>query len=147
MSSRLLETKKAFKSVTRLIDQQIRAKASNSKDLEEYRKIVEVAFYILAFGQFEYLVKKEANGIINAKAGLNTLDGVAWTILKQKGDVPLRKMLEIIYHADPKKLNSLNDAYTIRNDSVHNNAKLPKEAKDIELFILGLEELVADFDK
>lgn len=145
--SRLKETKRAFEKVTMLLDQEIRKKASNSKDLESYRAIVEIAFYILAFGQFEYLVKREANGIIDVNAALKTLDGRAWKILQQKGDVPLRKLLDLIYHADPKVLKSLNDSYTIRNDSVHSNQVLPKEAKDVKLFIQELEELVDNFDR
>jgi len=145
--SRLIETKRAFDKVTTLLDQEIRKKASNSKDLEKYRAIVEIAFYVLAFGQFEYLVKREANGIIDQNAALKTLDGRAWEILQQKGDVPLRKLLELIFHTDQKLLKSLNDSYSIRNDCVHGNQLLPKEAKDVGYFIQGLEELVENFDR
>lgn len=145
--SRLTDTKRAFDKVTSLLDQEIRKKSSNSKDLEKYRAIVDIAFYVLAFGQFEYLVKREGNGIIDENAALKTLDGRAWKIVQQKGDVPLRKMLDLIYHADHKLLNSLNESYSIRNDSVHGNQMLPKEAKDVALFIQHLEELVADFDR
>ena len=145
--SRLTETKRAFDKVTALLDQEIRKKTSNSKDLEKYRAIVEIAFYVLAFGQFEYLVKREANGIIDENAALKTLDGRAWKIVQQKGDVSLRKLLDLIYHTDQKVLKSLNDSYTIRNDSVHGNQMLPKEAKDVALFVQQLEELVESLDK
>jgi len=145
--SRLIETKRAFDKVTTLLDQEIRKKTSNSKDLENYRAIVEIAFYVLAFGQFEYLVKREAIGIIEENAALKTLDGRAWKIVHQKGDVPLRKMLELIYHSNQKVLKSLNESYSIRNDSVHGNQLLPKEAKDVTLFIQQLEELVANLER
>ena len=145
--SRLTETKRAFNKVTNLLDQEIRKNSSNSKDLEKYRAIVEIAFYVLAFGQFEYLVKREATGIIDQNAELKTLEGRAWKIVQQKGDVPLRKLLDLIYHADQKVLKSLNESYTIRNDSVHGNQMLPKEGKDVALFIQQLEELVDNLDK
>lgn len=145
--SRLTDTKRAFDKVTALLDQEIRKKASNSKDLEKYRAIVDIAFYVLAFGQFEYLVKREATDIIDENAALKTLDGRAWNIVQQKGDVPLRKMLDLIYHADQKVLNSLNKSYSIRNDSVHGNQMLPTEVKDVALFIQQLEDLVQNLDK
>ncbi len=145
--SRLTETKRAFDKVTALLDQEIRKKASNSKDLEKYRATVEIAFYILAFGQFEYLVKREAADIIEENAALKTLDGRAWKIEVHKGYIPLRKQLDLIYHTDQKVLKSLNDSYSIRNDSVHGNRMLPKEAKDVALFIQQLEDLVANLDK
>jgi hypothetical protein len=145
--SRLTETKRAFNKVTALLDQEIRKRTANSKDLENYRAIVEIAFYVLAFGQFEYLVKREATGIIDENAALKTLDGRAWKIVQQKGDVSLRKLLDLIYHADQKVLKSLNESYTIRNDSVHGNQMLPKEAKDVALFIQQLEVLVDSLDK
>lgn len=145
--SRLTDTKRAFDKVTALLDQEIRKKASNSKDLEKYRAIVDIAFYVLAFGQFEYLVKKEATDIIDENAALKTLAGRAWKIVQQKGDVPLRKMLDLIYHADQKVLNSLNKSYSIRNDAVHGNQMLPTEVKDVALFIQHLEDLVQNLDK
>ncbi len=144
--SRLTETRRAFDKISDLLDQEIRKKTSSSKDLENYRAIAEIAFYVLAFGQFEYLVKREATGIIDANAALKTLDGRAWKIVQQRGDVPLRKLLDLIYHADQKVLKSLNESYTIRNDSVHGNQMLPKEAKDVSLFIQQLGELVDNLD-
>ena len=145
--SRLTETKRAYKTVVSILDQETRKRKSNAKELESFRDIVDIAFYILAFGQFEYLVKREAKDLIEGLARQKTLDGRAWKVLEQRGDMPLRKMLEIIYHGKPEFIKSLNESYDIRNDSVHGNKSLPKEAKDVEIFIQGLVDLADDLDR
>lgn len=145
--SRLTQTKRAYKTVVSLLDQETRKNKSNTKELESFRSTVDIAFYILAFGQFEYLVKREAKDLIEGFARQKTIDGRAWKILEQRGDMSLRKMLEIIYHGKPDFLRSLNESYDIRNDSVHGNKSLPKEAKDVEIFIQKLVELADDLDR
>lgn len=145
--SRLTETMRAYKKVASLLDQETRTNRSKAKELASFRDTVDIAFYILSFGQFEYLVKREARDLIEGYARQNTLDGRAWKILEQRGDMPLRKMLEIIYHGKPEFLKSLNESYDIRNDSVHGNKSLPKEAKDVEIFIQKLLDLADDLDR
>jgi hypothetical protein len=55
--SRLSETQAAYDRIVQLLDQEIRKRSGDTRDLDRYRRILDVAFYLLGWGQFEYLVR------------------------------------------------------------------------------------------
>ena len=57
--SRLQDTNRAYDKISSLLDQEIRNRRGATQELERFRQILDVAFYILRWGQFEYLVRKK----------------------------------------------------------------------------------------
>jgi hypothetical protein len=99
--SRLSETQAAYDRLVQLLDQEIRKRSGDTKDLDRYRRILDVAFYLLGWGQFEYLVRQEAAELIDGKANAHTVERHAWAFLKQslKG-FPVRRQLYMIFHTN-----------------------------------------------
>src|SRR5579872_7114710 len=60
-----------------------RGQARSTQELERFRQTLDVAFYLLGWGQFEYLVRKEAEERIDGHAQARTFDGHAWRYLKE----------------------------------------------------------------
>jgi hypothetical protein len=146
--SKLTDTKRAYDAITKLVDTQILKKGSNLKELQRFREALDVAFYLLGWSQFEYLVREEARGRIEEMSRSKGPDGRAWKFVQQNlKSFALRKKLEVIFHSDAKTLHSLNDDYDLRNDAAHNYAKLPREARDISAWLAGLEGLTDKFQK
>lgn len=144
--SRIEETRRAYDKLVALLDQEIRARRGTTKELEGFRKALDLAFYLLGWGQFEYLVRVEAEGLIGNKAALRTVDRHAWRYMKDnlKG-IPVRRRLDLIFHGDQAKLASLKKEYTVRNDAAHESKGLPKEAKDVSAWLKELHDLVDKF--
>jgi hypothetical protein len=144
--SKLTETKRAFEKISGLLDQEIRKSGGNVKELERFRETLKVAFYLLGWGQFEYLVRTKTKEVIEEHARSKTVDGHAWRSLQQnvKG-VKVRKQLDIIFHGNQRLRDSLDDDYDVRNDAAHNYKNLPADAQDIEAWLVSLEEIISQF--
>jgi hypothetical protein len=144
--SRIQETKRAYDKLVELLNQEIRKRSGSTQELERSRQTLDVAFYLLGWGQFEYLVRKEAEERIEDNARAHTLDGHAWRYLKENvKNFPVRRRLDLIFHGSPSVRGSLNKEYTFRNEAAHDYKLLPKEAKDISVWLRELEALVDKF--
>jgi hypothetical protein len=144
--SRLTETKRAYDKLIELLNQEIRKRSGSTQDLERFRQTLDVAFYLLGWGQFEYLVRKEAEERIEENSRARTVDGVAWRqLLETVKGIPVRRRLDLIFHGDQTVLNSLHKEYTVRNEAAHDYKSLPSEAKDVSVWLKELEDLVDKF--
>jgi hypothetical protein len=144
--SRLVETKRAYDKVAELLNQEILKKGSNANELRRFREALDVAFYLLGWAQFEYLVRQETEDRVEANSRAKTADGIAWRyILDNLKAVPIRKRLDMIFHANPNLRSSLDKDYELRNEAAHNYKMLPREARDISEWLKALEELVDRF--
>jgi hypothetical protein len=143
--SRLNETKLAYDKLDELLNKEILRRRGSAKELERIRDILNVAFYLLGWAQFEYLVREEANDIIEANARAKTIDGHAWRyLLENMKSVPVRRRLDMIFHADQATRSKLDRDYTVRNEAAH-DYKNPPEAKDVSAWLQALEDLVDKF--
>ncbi len=144
--SRLTETKRAYDKLIELLNQEIRNRSGSTQDLERFRQTLDVAFYLLGWGQFEYLVRKEAEERIEEKSRERTVDGVAWRqLLETVKGIPVRRRLDLIFHGNQAVLSSLHKEYTVRNEAAHDYKSLPSEAKDVSVWLKELEDLVDKF--
>jgi len=144
--SRIQETKRAYDKLVELLDQEIRKRSGSTKELERFRKTLDVAFYLLGWGQFEYLVRKETEERIDDNARANTLDGQGWRYLKENvNNISVRRRLELIFHENYAAINALNKEYTVRNEAAHDYKLLPAESRDVSSWLEDLEELVHKF--
>jgi hypothetical protein len=144
--SRIQETKRAYDKLVELLDQEIRKRRGSAKELERFRETLDVAFYLLGWGQFEYLVREEAEERIEGRARAHTVDGLAWRYLKENmKSVPVRRRLDLIFHEDSAARTSLDKEYTVRNEAAHDYRSLPKEARDVSVWLEKLEALVDRF--
>jgi hypothetical protein len=57
----------------------------------------------------------------------------------------VRSRLDFIFHGNHPVQASLQKEYTVRNEAAHDYKLLPKEAKDISLWLRDLEALVDKF--
>ena len=143
--SRLADTKLAYDKLDELLDKEIRRRRGAAKELERIRTTINVAFYLLGWAQFEYLVREELNGIVKGKALAKTIDGHAWRYLQDNlRSLPIRRRLDMIFHADQTTRSKLDRDYTVRNEAAH-DYKIPPEAKDVSAWLQALEELVYKF--
>jgi hypothetical protein len=143
--SRIVETKRAYDKLVDLLDQEIRKRSGSTDELERFRRTLDVAFYLLGWGQFEYLVKIEAKDKIDQNARIRTLDAHAWRYLQENiKNFPVRQRLELVFHANPATRNLLDREYTVRNEAAH-DYRLPTEAKDVSAWLQKLEDLVDKF--
>jgi hypothetical protein len=144
--SKLTDTKRAFDRISGLLDQEILKRGSNVKELERYRETLDVAFYLLGWAQFEHLARTRATEIIEEQSRSKALEGHAWLFLQQHvRGLGLRKKLDIIFHADQKIRATLDADYDLRNEAAHNYKTLPRQARDISIWLNGLEEMVTKF--
>ena len=144
--SRLSETQLAYDRLVQLLDQEIRRRSGSTKDLERFRDTLDVAFYLLGWAQFEYLVRKEAENRVDERARSHTVDGHAWRYLKKHvKNLAVRLRLDLIFHDNQPVRSKLDKDYDIRNDAAHDYRLLPKEAKDISAWLETLEGLVEKF--
>ena len=145
--SKLDGTKKAYDQITTLLDQEIRKRSGSSKNLQEFREVVDVAFYLLGWAQFEYLVRKEAERLVDGNATTKTVDKHAWNYLKENvKSLTVRKRLDLIFHSKDKTRNALDKDYSVRNEAAHNYKKLPPEARELSEWLMKLEKIVDEFD-
>jgi hypothetical protein len=143
--SRVLDTKRAFDKLSTLLDQEVRNRRGPTHDLEQFRRTMNVAFYLLGWAQFEFLMRREADSRIKSSARGHTLDAQAWKYLQENiKNVSIRQRLDILFHSDPKLRGSLHDDYTVRNDAAH-DYKLPTEAGDVAAWLQSLEDIIKSF--
>jgi hypothetical protein len=144
--SRLTETQRAYNGLIRLVEQEIRKRSGPAKDLTRMRETLDVAFYLLGWSQFEYLVREEARELIDERATGHTMDRHAWRHLQDNlKNVPVRRRLDLIFHEKPGVRAGLDRDYELRNDVAHNYKKFPTEARDLSGWLAGLEELAEKF--
>src|ERR1700756_3505968 len=93
--SKLTDTERAYDAVAFLIDQEILKRRSSTSDLKRFHEALDVAFYLLGWAQFEYLVRQEAEELIKQQARTRTVHGVAWQyLLRNTKSVPIRQRLD-----------------------------------------------------
>lgn len=144
--SKLTDTRRAFEEIEELLNQQIRKGGSKARELERFREVLQAAFYLLGFGQFEHLVKAKTKSVIDEHADAKSVNGHAWRYLKTNlNGVSLRAQLDVIFHGNEALKSTLNKSYDIRNDVTHNYKSLPAEARDISNWLTHLEEIVDKF--
>ncbi len=143
--SRLNETKRAYDKLAQLLDAELLHKKGVAKEVERFRASLDVAFYLLGWAQFEYLVRQETQDIIEGKARFKTIDGHAWRFLQDNiKSLAVRRRLDVVFHNDPATRGQLDKDYTVRSEAAH-DYKMPKEAKDVSDWLQRLEALVEKF--
>jgi hypothetical protein len=60
-------------------------------------------------------------------------------------NITVRRRLDLIFHGNTAVRTSLEKEYTLRNEAAHNYKLLPREAKDVSLWLKQLEEIVEKF--
>ena len=144
--SKLNETKLAYDRVKALLDLELLNRRSSAQQVRDCQSAVNVAFYLLGWAQFEYLLRKEAEERIEADARAKTVHGISWRyVLDNIKAFSLRKKLEVIFFKDRGTLDDLNKDYEIRNEAAHNYKKLPAEVRDVSAWLDHLEGLVDKF--
>lgn len=144
--SNLTEIRQAYERLRVLLDREILNRQSEAATLERYRKWLDTAFYLLAWGNFEYPTRKQAEGVIVDEARSRGRVRHAWSFLLDRiKDYPVRKQLELVFHGRDDVIRTLNKQYTVRNDAAHDYKKLPPEAKDLPRVIGEWESLVDRF--
>jgi hypothetical protein len=144
--SKLIETKRAYDLIRELLDQELLAKKGNAQRIRDCQAALDVAFYLLGWAQFEYLVRREAKDRIETSARAKTADGISWRyVLDNIKDFSLRRRLEVIFFSNQSILSSLNRDYDVRNEAAHNYKKLPSEVSDVSAWLQHLEGLVDNF--
>jgi len=144
--TRLTETQRAYSKLVQLLDQEIRERSGSTRDLERFRETLDVAFYLLGWAQFEYLVRKETEELIDGKARSQTVERHAWRYLKENVRVlKVKHRLDLIFHDKPAVRASLQRDYEVRNEAAHDYKYLPREAKDVFIWLKNLEDLVEKF--
>jgi len=145
--SRLGETQRTYDKVRQLLDLEIRKRSGSTKELERFRETLDVAFYLLGWAQFEYLVRKEAEKRVTELSKTQTIERHAWQyLMRNLKNFPVRGRLDLIFHTEAPVRAALDKDYEIRNEAAHDYRLLPKEAKDISSWLEELEELVDKFD-
>ncbi len=143
--TRIQDTKRAYDKISSLLDQEVRNRRGATQELERFRQTLDVAFYLLGWGQFEYLVRKETEVRIEENSRSRTADGHAWRYLAENlKSIPVRRRLDLIFHDQPTIRASLEKEYSVRNEAAH-DYKLPKEAKEVSDWLEKLEVLVSEF--
>jgi hypothetical protein len=143
--SRLQDTKRAYDKISSLLDQEIRKRTGATQELERFRRTLDVAFYLLGWGQFEYLVRKETEVRVEENARTRTISSHAWRYLNDNvKNLPVRRRLDLIFHEQSETRATLEKEYTVRNEAAR-DYKLPGEAKDVSAWLEKLEELVNRF--
>lgn len=143
--SKLTDTKKAFDLISKVIDQEIRKKTSSAADLEKSREVLNVAFYLLGWGQFEYLVRKETESAVEQNARAKGKERHAWLFLKENvKTMTVRQRLEFLFDGKPDLLQKLKRTYEVRNEAAHDNRGLPVEIADLSAWLKDLEDRIDD---
>jgi hypothetical protein len=103
----------------------VRKRSGSIKDLERFQETLDVAFYLLGWAQFEYLLRQETEKLIDGQARAHTIDGHAWRYLKENlKNLPVRRRLDLIFHTQPSVRAQLDRDYSLRTEAAHNNTSL-----------------------
>jgi len=145
--SKLTDTKRAYDRLTRLLDNEKRSRRGELNDLEHFQKALDVAFYLLGWAQFEYLVRQESKGIVAQNSTSKKLERYAWKYLEENlKEYPVRKRLDLIFHENPRIRGELDKDYTVRNDAAHDYKHLPPNAVEVSEWLEKLMSIVDDFE-
>ncbi len=144
--SNLTEIRQAYERLASLLDQEILRRKGEASELRRFRRWLDVSFYMLGWGNFEYLTRKKAEDLIAGAARSKGLERHAWSYLQQnvKG-LPVRQRLELVFHGDEKIIATLNRSYDVRNEAAHDHKKLPPEVDDLPSLLQDWEDLVDKF--
>lgn len=146
--SKLVETRQAYNQFAQLLDQLIRQRSGQTRELQRFREVLDVAFYLLGWSQFEYLVRKEFEDQLDKYAATKLVEGQAWRYMRDKSkSVSVRKRLDVLFHEKPTVRSRLDKDYSMRNDAAHDYKKLPKEARDIDSWLSTIQEIIDDARK
>lgn len=141
--SKLTETKRAYDKLLALIKDEIRSRKGNVDELRRFQESLDVAFYLLGWAQFEYLVAGEAQTVVDENKRAKGKQGLAWGFLDQHfKQMSVRQKLELVVGHDPKKLAQLQKDYSVRNEAAHAYKNLPPEARDVSLWMKRLEDTI-----
>ena len=145
--SKLTETKRSYDKLRRLLDDEVRSRAGDTRELARFQETLDVAFYLLGWAQFEYLVRQESKEIVEGQSRTKTIDHHAWKYLADGiKEYPVRKRLDLIFHSDQAARAELDKDYSVRNEAAHNYKQLPANARDVSAWLQKLEELVDKFE-
>lgn len=145
--SRLTETKRAYDKLRRLLDDELRARTGDAKEIARFQETLDVAFYLLGWAQFEFIVRRESKDIVEEKARTKTIDQYAWKHLADGiKEYPVRKRLDLIFHTEPATRAQLDKDYTVRNTVAHDYKQLPPDARDVSAWLQKLEGIVDKFE-
>lgn len=144
--SNLTEIRQAYERLTYLLDKEMLNRKGEAAELRRFRKWLDTAFYLLGWANFENPTRKKVEALISEGARGKSRDRYAWVYLKEglKG-YPVKKRLEMIFHGNPKLINSLKDQYDVRNEAAHDYKKLPPEVNDLPALLQEWEDLVERF--
>ena len=144
--SKLSETQKAYDRITDLLGRAILTNRGSVNELRKAQDVLDVAFYLLAWGQFEYLVKNEVKDRVSGGARAKGLLGFPWRLLNQNiRQMTISQMLELIFIADQQTLEKLQKDYGVRNASTHDYRMLPTPKVRVSEWIAELEDHVQKF--
>lgn len=144
--SKLTETQKAYDRISDLLAQAILSNKSSANDIKKAQDFLDVAFYLMAWGQFEYLIKNEVKDRVADNARAKGLPGFPWKLLNQNiKQMTIRQMLELIFIADQRTREKLEKDYGVRNASTHDYRMLPTPRVRVSEWIAELEEYVEKF--
>ena len=136
----------AYERLRGLLDQEILNRRGEAPTLERYRQWLDTAFYLLAWGNFEYLTRKQTEAVAMEEARSHGRVKHAWSFLLERiKDYSVRKQLDLVFHGRDDVIRTLNKQYTVRNESAHDYRKLPPETKDLPGLIGEWEKLVDEF--
>lgn len=146
--SKLDELRRSYELLSGLLETEIAAaNPQKARALLRCQDSLDLAFFALAWGQFEHLVNERTNGIIREKAKEKGYNGLAWRWASSNRPT-LRQRLELAFLGKPSVILQLLRAYDTRNKIVHEYMRgigksLPD---DIGGWIGHLESLVSDTD-
>jgi hypothetical protein len=130
-----------------LLDLEIRKRSGTTKELERFRETLDMAFYLLGWAQFEYLVRRETENRIKGMARVQTIERHAWQYLQRNlKSFSVRSRLDLVFHNNDAVRAALDKDYELRNEAAHDYKFLPKEAKDISAWLEDLEGYVDKFE-
>lgn len=141
--SKLTETRAAYAYLSKYLDQEVRKGASNVNTLRRHQDALNRAFYLIGWGQFEFLVNERFKQEAEQKAAVRNVDGLAWKYLRDNPrGIAMRQRLDVVLHAKPAVRDKLKGDYDVRNEVAHNNKPLPADAQDLDAWLRDLEEIV-----
>ncbi len=128
--SNLTDIKQAHGYLRELLNQEIRKRGSNAATLQRYLGWLDTAFYLLAWGNFEHLTKRQAEAVIAEEEGKRGRARLAWSVFRERlRNIPLATQIELVFHGRDKVIEDLKAQYLVRNASAHAYKKLPAEMR------------------
>ena len=98
--------------------------------MQRYLGWLDTAFYLLAWGNFEHLTKKQAEVVIAEEEGTRGRARLAWSFVRKRTkDLSLSAQIELVFHGRGKIIEDLKAQYLVRNESAHAYKKLPAEMR------------------